>query len=100
MPCRCPAQRGEQMNPTEWVKQILLESSRLGARLFRRNVGMGWIGNLVDKRTEADGSTTVTIRNARPLHTGIKGQYDCEGWISVTITPDMVGQVFARHVEI
>lgn len=90
-------------DPTTWGKRILIEASRLGARLFRRNIGMGWIGNakkFTDPQTIHVFAGDVLIRNARPFHNGIVGQYDTYGWNEVLITPDMVGQRIAIHIEI
>lgn len=85
------------------LKLYMLEASRLGARLFRRNIGMGWIG----KAYMAKGGERVTlnkgdvvISNARPFHNGEVGQSDLWGWRTVTITPDMVGRRIAQHIEI
>jgi len=90
-------------NSNELTKQILLMASKMGARLWRRNIGMGWIGqSVVIKKREtvmlAPGD--VVIRNARPFHNGEAGQFDTWGWKQVTITPEMVGTVIAQHVEI
>jgi hypothetical protein len=90
-------------NPNNMVTAILIEASRLGARLYRRNVGMGWIGQA--KRFSAAGTVSVQagdvlIRQARPFHNGEVGQSDTYGWRPVTITADMVGTVIAQHVEI
>lgn len=93
-----------QDNPTNQVKMILLEASRLGAWLFRRNVGMGWIGTKSTKFTRREtvdvNPGDVLIRNARPFHNGEKGQSDTYGFKPVMITPDMVGRTIAVHVEI
>lgn len=91
------------MNPTNQVKEILLAAPRYAARLFRRNVGMAWVGDAL--RISAGGmirveAGDVVIRQARPFNAGVKGQYDTYGWQEVTITADMVGQKFARYVEI
>lgn len=92
------------MNPTNQVKTMLLRASELGARLFRRNVGMGWASDRVVKfsgpETVRVGPGDVLLRQARPLHAGVKGQYDMSGWRTITITPDMVGCLIAQHVEI
>lgn len=91
-------------NPTNHVKDILIAASKLaGVFLFRRNVGMGWIGN--SRRFSATETVTVyagdvLIRQARPFHSGIEGQSDTYGWQEVTITPEMVGSKIAQHVEI
>lgn len=90
-------------NPTQQVKEYLLAASRLGARLWRRNVGQGWIGN-AKKYTAREVVTVnpgdVLIRAARPFHNGEPGQYDTWGFVRVVITPDMVGTTIAQHVEI
>lgn len=93
----------EQQSPTNQVKYYMVAASRLGARLFRRNVGMGWIGNA--KKFNAPETVRVQagdvlIRQARPFHNGEVGQYDMWGWRTVTITPEMVGTQIAQHVEI
>jgi hypothetical protein len=60
-------------------------------RTFRNNVGIGWTGDA--QRTKA-GDTI--IKDARPLHAGLcKGSSDLIGWVTVEITPDMVGKKIA-----
>lgn len=90
-------------NSNELTKQILLMASKAGARLFRRNVGTGWVGR-AKKFTKREqiwvGPGDVVIQQARPFHNGEAGQFDTWGWKQVTITPDMVGTVIAQHVEI
>lgn len=77
------------------VKLRLLASSR-GARLFRNNVGTGWIGKM---RRLPTGD--MHLKAPRPLHAGLcKGSSDLIGWRTVTITPDMVGQKFARFLAV
>lgn len=90
-------------NPNNLVSEILVSASRLGSRLFRRNIGMGWIGQA--KRFSVATSIVakpgdVLIRNARPFHNGEVGQSDTYGWRPVVITADMIGQTIAQHVEI
>jgi hypothetical protein len=82
-------------NPNNLVKQILLAAPKYGARLFRRNTGVAWTGNKITKN--ADGS--ITIHDPRPFQAGVKGQSDAYGWVTVTVTPDMVGERVAVHVE-
>jgi hypothetical protein len=73
------------------AKEILLATSRLGARLFRCNTGQGWVGKVVGRT-----SSTITLRDPRPLHAGlVEGGSDLIGWTPVTITPEMVGQTIA-----
>lgn len=85
------------------LKTYMLEASRLGARLFRRNIGMGWIGKAyVAKGGEQVRLTKgdVVISAARPFHNGEPGQSDLWGWRTITITQDMVGRKIAQHVEV
>lgn len=70
---------------------ILLAASNAGARLFRQNVGLGWIGKMIRKT-----KTTLTLEHPRPLHAGLcKGSSDIIGWTPVEITPEMVGATVA-----
>lgn len=63
--------------------------------LFRANVGTAWTGN--DIKRLADGS--ILIRDPRPFSTGLPpGFSDLFGLVSVTITPEMVGQKFAQFL--
>lgn len=62
--------------------------------LFRANVGTGWTGD-IKKLPNGD----LLIKNPRPFTTGLpKGFSDTFGWVSVTITAEMVGQTFARFI--
>lgn len=74
------------------MRVIMLAVGKIPAlKIFRNNVGMGWIGS--SKRGK-DG--TVLITNARPLHAGLcEGSADLIGWKSVEITPEMVGKKVA-----
>lgn len=67
---------------------ILKAASKLGARLFRQNTGVGWIGRTL-RRTES----TLTLENPRALHAGLcVGSSDVIGWTPIEITPEMVGR--------
>jgi len=84
------------------MRRLQILASSLGARLFRQQVGMGWIGKA---RRGPSGPVTlgrndVLIRNARPFHAGIEGMSDLGGWVSVEITPDMVGQTIAVYSQV
>lgn len=75
---------------------ILKQASKLGARLFRQNVALAWIGETVRKTAD-----TLTLRNPRPLHAGLcVGSSDCIGWTPVVITPEMVGARVALFTAI
>lgn len=82
---------------TNIVRSVMLAASRMGARLWRYNAGVAWAGQSTRR---PDGS--VVIANARPFHGVFEGHSDTGGFVTVTITPEMVGQKFARalYVEV
>lgn len=84
------------MTPGEQVQQILIACSKAGARMFRMQVGLAWIGSRITKN--ADGS--ITIHDPRPLKSGTVGMSDTGGWTSVIITEDMVGTKIAQSAWI
>lgn len=85
------------MNETNIVRTIMLAASKAGARLWRYNAGVAWAGKAVKR---PDGS--VVVANARPFHGVFEGHSDTAGFVTVEITPDMVGRRFARalYVEV
>lgn len=84
------------------MRELLIAATRLGARMFRQNVGMGWIGK-ANRITRAKHVQVypgdVILSNARPFHAGFEGLSDLGGWVPVTVTPDMVGQVVAVYAQ-
>ena len=73
---------------------MFLGASQLGARMFRNNVGVGWVGKII-KRTH----TEITLANPRVLHAGLGlGTSDGIGIRPVTITREMVGTVIGQFV--
>lgn len=81
------------------MDKIMLELSKLGSRLFRNNVGTGWVGKssfITKSQVVKVNRGDVVIRKARPLHSGLcVGSSDLIGWTKVKITPDMVGRSVA-----
>lgn len=68
------------MSESPLLKQLRLRAPQLDAVLLRNNVGMGWIGEGLPRR-QPDGSITITLKHARPLHAGLgEGSYDLIGW--------------------
>ena len=73
-----------RMKEIELGKRICLMASQLGHRLFRSNVGEGWIGksqvfSKVEKIEVYPGD--VIIRKAKRIHFGLcNGQGDYIGW--------------------
>lgn len=81
--------------------KAVMAASKAGARLFRNQVGAGWVAppHKTKKWTE-DGVQYVLLENPRYITYGFpQGSGDDQGFLSVTITPDMVGQKFARYVN-
>lgn len=73
------------------MRQIQLKASQLGARLFRNNVGVGWLGNPC-------GFCQHTLRRVRY---GLQvGSSDQIGWQTITITPEMVGRNIAVFLAV
>jgi hypothetical protein len=86
------------------MKKIMLAVSAAGARVFRQNVGVAWVG---EPAPGTPGSMVrinpgdVVLRNARPLHAGLcKGSADCIGWTPVTVKPEHVGATMAVFTAI
>ena len=72
-----------------------MAASKVGATMFRINVGTGWTGNGTTKHKNGD----ITLKNARPFTTGVpRGYSDLSGYKSVVITPDMVGKTIGVAV--
>lgn len=100
------ASNGARMSEGVVWKQVMLRLSRGASRLFRNNTGTGWVGT--GKPFRVSTPTTVKmypgdvlLRSARPLHAGLcTGSSDGIGWHSVVITPEMVGQKFARFLAV
>jgi hypothetical protein len=87
------------MSEIDLMRRVQVMASQFGMRLFRNNVGMGWIG----KSTRISTAVTlrlepgdVVIRQARPLHAGLcEGSSDLIGFQPLEIKEKHVGQVFA-----
>lgn len=84
------------MKEGDLIKRVQLQLSAAGARLFRNNTGVGYIGHVI-KRT----ASIVSLQEWRPLRAGlIKGSSDLIGWTSVEITEEMIGQRVAVFTAI
>ena len=86
------------------MKQIQIAWSKTGNRLFRNNVGTGWVGQAIVCSKESTIKVhkgTVVIYNPRPLHSGLcVGSSDLIGFKRVTITQEMVGQTIAQFAAV
>jgi hypothetical protein len=84
------------VSETDIRKAIQLAHSKGDTRLFRNQVGEGWVGRSYRR---PDGS--VTIINPRRIIFGLApGSADLIGWRTVEITPAMVGQRLAVFASI
>ena len=92
------------MREIELGKKICLMASNLGHRIFRSNVGEGWIGKAVffSKAAKIDVYPgDVIIRKAKRLHFGLcPGQGDYLGWSVKIVTPQMVGKPVAIFTSV
>lgn len=91
------------MAEADLMRRLQILASKFGARLFRQNTGMGWVGK-AERITRPNvvrvGPGDVVIRNARPFHAGVEGMSDLGGWVPVTVTPDMAGSTIALYVQV
>lgn len=77
--------------PTEFLGDLVAKLSRGDTRLWRNNVGEGWVGKTIYRD-----KTTITLQHPRVLHAGLcVGSSDLIGLRTIIITPEMVGQKIA-----
>lgn len=89
------------MSETDIMRKLQKRASELGARLFRQNTGMAWVGKVergpgVKHLRPGD----VVIRNARPFHAGFEGMSDLGGFVPTKITLEMVGSTVAVYTQV
>lgn len=83
-------------NESNIQKLIMVAASKAGARVFRNNTGVGWVGSV---RRLSDNSVHIT--HPRPLEAGLcVGSSDLIGWKPITITPEMLGKTVAVFVAL
>ena len=80
--------------------QIKIDLSKIGARVFKNNVGKCWIGKSVIIKSVTDGMRLfpgdVVVRQARRFNAGLHvGSSDLIGWMPVVVTQEMVGEKIA-----
>jgi len=91
------------MAEADEMRRLMKEATRLGARLFRQQVGMGWIGKsfrIERKKMASVDAGDVIVKSARPFHTGFPGWSDTGGWTPVVVTPEMVGTTIAVYTAV
>lgn len=91
------------MSEGDLMRSLQNLASKLGARLFRQQVGMAWTGK-VERVTICKNvrvfPSDVVIRGARPFHAGITGMSDLGGWTPVKVTPEMLGTTLAVYTQV
>lgn len=84
------------MNEGDSMRRIMIAVSKWGARFWRNNVALAWVGKpemIHTHKRVAVGPGDVVLRNARPLHAGLcKGSGDLIGAVPVVIRPEHVGR--------
>ena len=86
------------MAEIDLMRRLMKHATRLGARLFRQQVGQGWVGKSTQFKYPGTINVEpgdVLIKKARPFHAGVPGMSDTGGWAPVVITPEMVGSTLA-----
>lgn len=71
----------------------ILSTLPANKRLFRINAGVGYAGEVVDRK-----SGILVLKNPRPLHAAPAGWADLCGWETITIKPEDVGREIAVFV--
>lgn len=80
------------MTESRVAREILAALSKLrNVRLFRNQVGQGWVGRVVNRDAR-----TITLMDYRPIKFGlVLGSSDYIGWTSVTVGPEHIGMQMA-----
>ncbi len=90
------------MSEIDFMRVCQVEASKLGARLFRNNTAVAWVGNLFRSPRPVQviiQPGDVLLRRARPLHAGLcVGSSDLIGWQTITIRPEHVGTQVAVFI--
>lgn len=80
------------MSEAVLLRRIMLTLTRAGCRVFRNNVGNGYLGDIVTVLPNGD----VVLRNWRRVQFGLApGSSDVIGWRSLVIKPEHVGYPIA-----
>lgn len=91
------------MSEADLMRRLQIAATSLGARLFRQNTGMAWVGNKIVRGSGQSirlNPGDVVIRNARPFRAGVPGMSDLGGWVPVEVTPDMIGSTLAVVAQV
>lgn len=89
------------MSEKDLQTQVFIRlNSRHDVRVFRNNVGMGFLGTVIAEERDPSGGQKLILGNARRIRFGLhEGSADLIGWKTIKITPDMVGQKIAVFIS-
>ncbi len=72
---------------------VRLKHSELGDKLFRNNIGLGWLGRMIKEIPRMGERPDVLLKSPHKVKFGLfPGSADLIGWRSIVITPEMVGR--------
>jgi hypothetical protein len=80
---------------TELYPRILTALSRGGTRLFRQQVALSWMGQIVARTPD-----TITLLHPRALKVGAPGISDFAGIHAIEVTEDLLGARVGVYVAI
>ena len=85
------------MRETPLQKRFMMRiSKRKHIRIFRNNVGMGFVGTVIHRAV-----SFITLKNYRPIQFGLfVGSGDLIGIKTILITPEMVGLKIGQFLSI
>lgn len=93
---------------TEGTVQRKIWLAMVMCRLFRLNTGRAWLSNLGPNGVQKLSDGSVLIKAARSIAIGfgspsgdpVEGASDLNGWTTIVITPEMVGEKVAVFTAI
>lgn len=92
------------MSEKSLLDDIRLAFSEFGARIFRNNTGMGWVGKslIPHKKMYVEiRPGDVLLRQARPLQAGLcEGSSDLIGWTPIVINESHLGRKLALFTAV
>ncbi|EDZ0839842.1 hypothetical protein GJ904_20095 [Salmonella enterica] len=97
------------MNNRESTEQRLIWAAvGLDCTLYRVNTGRGYVSGLGPAGVSKLTDNSILMKAARPIPLGfintrnevVDGVADLNGWTSITITPEMVGQTIAVFTSV
>jgi hypothetical protein len=83
------------MSEAQLIADVLITLSNGPARLYRLNAGVAWAGSIIERTARR-----LVLLDYHPVRLAPEGFSDIDGWLTRTITPDMVGTQIAQWVSI